>query len=80
MTKPAVRRLHAAVVGVLNRAISLRGSSVDDYVDADGLRGGYQDALSVYGRRGRPCKRCGRPIVKTVLAQRGTWWCRACQR
>ena len=80
LTRPAVRRLHDAVVGVLNRAISLRGSSVDDYVDADGLPGEYQDVLSVYGRGGRPCKRCGRPIVRTVLAQRGTWWCRACQR
>jgi formamidopyrimidine-DNA glycosylase len=80
LTKPAVCRLHGAVVGVLNRAISLRGSSVDDYVDADGLRGGYQNVLAVYGRRGRPCKRCGRPIVRTVLAQRGTWWCRSCQR
>jgi formamidopyrimidine-DNA glycosylase len=80
LTKPAVRRLHAAVVGVLNRAISLRGSSVDDYVDADGQRGGFQNALSVYGRQGRPCKRCGRPIVRTVLSQRGTWWCRSCQR
>jgi formamidopyrimidine-DNA glycosylase len=80
LTKPATRRLHDAVVGVLNRAISLRGSSVDDYVDADGLRGDYQSVLSVYGRNGRPCKRCGRPIVRTVLAQRGTWWCRSCQR
>jgi formamidopyrimidine-DNA glycosylase len=80
LTKPAIRRLHDAVVGVLNRAISRRGSSIDDYVDADGRQGGYQHALSVYGRRGRPCKRCGRPIVRTVLAQRGTWWCRSCQR
>jgi formamidopyrimidine-DNA glycosylase len=80
LAKPAIRRLHAAVVAVLKRAISRRGSSVDDYVDADGQRGGYQNVLSVYGKHGRGCKRCGRPIVRTVLAQRGTWWCRTCQR
>jgi formamidopyrimidine-DNA glycosylase len=80
LTKPAIRRLHDAVVNVLTRAIELRGTTVDDYVDADGLRGGFQNVLSVYGRLGEPCPRCGSPIVRTVLAQRGTWWCRKCQR
>jgi formamidopyrimidine-DNA glycosylase len=80
LTKPAIGRLHHAVVDVLQRAIDSRGTSVDDYVDAGGLRGGFQNALAVYGRLGRPCLRCGDPIVRTVLAQRGTWWCRRCQR
>jgi formamidopyrimidine-DNA glycosylase len=80
LTKPAIRRLHDAVVNVLTRAIALRGTTFDDYVDADGLRGGFQNVLSVYGRLGEPCLRCGSPIVRTVLAQRGTWWCRKCQR
>ncbi len=80
LTKPALRRLHHAIVDVLNRAILMGGSSVDDYVDADGMRGGFQNVLSVYGRSGRPCERCERPIVRTVLGQRGTWWCRGCQR
>lgn len=80
LTKPAIRRLHQAIVEVLKRAIAMRGTSVDDYVDAGGLRGGFQNVLSVYGRSDRPCARCGKPIVRTVLAQRGTWWCRNCQR
>lgn len=80
LTKPAVRRLHHAIVDVLNRAIEMRGTSVDDYVDADGLQGGFQNALAVYGKLGSPCLRCGKPIVRTVIAQRGTWWCRNCQR
>ncbi|MBV9148245.1 MAG: bifunctional DNA-formamidopyrimidine glycosylase/DNA-(apurinic or apyrimidinic site) lyase [Candidatus Eremiobacteraeota bacterium] len=80
LTKPAVRRLHTALIDVLNRAIEMRGTSVDDYVDADGLRGGFQNELSVYGRHGEGCVRCGRPLVRTVLAQRGTWWCKRCQR
>ncbi len=81
LTKPAVRRLRHAVVDVLQRAIAMRGTSVDDYVDADGRRGSFQSRLSVYGRHGRACPRCGTsPILRTVLAARGTWWCRRCQR
>jgi formamidopyrimidine-DNA glycosylase len=80
LTKPAIRRLHHAIVNVLHRAVEMRGTSVDDYVDADGLRGGFQNVLAVYGRLGGSCTRCGAPIVRTVLAQRGTWWCRGCQR
>lgn len=80
LTKPAVRRLHNALVEVLQRSIALRGTSVDDYVDAQGLQGGFQNVLSVYGRAGSRCERCGSAIVRTVLAQRGTWWCRRCQR
>ncbi|MGC1382007.1 MAG: bifunctional DNA-formamidopyrimidine glycosylase/DNA-(apurinic or apyrimidinic site) lyase [Candidatus Baltobacteraceae bacterium] len=81
LTKPAIRRLRRAIVDVMQRAIEKRGTSVDDYVDADGLRGDFQNNLSVYGRLGEPCLRCRRSrIVRTVLAQRGTWWCRQCQR
>ena len=80
LTKPSLRRLHRAIVDVLLEACKMGGSSVDDYVDADGLRGGFQNVLSVYGRLGRPCARCGKPIVRTVLGGRGTWWCRGCQR
>jgi len=80
LSAPAIRRLHHAIVDVLTRAIEMRGTSVDDYVDADGLRGGFQNVLRVYGRAGRACERCGKPLVRTVLGQRGTWWCAKCQR
>jgi formamidopyrimidine-DNA glycosylase len=80
LSGPARRRLHQAITSVLRRAIALRGTSVDDYVDADGLRGGFQNLLSVYGRDGERCHRCGRTIVRTVMSQRGTWWCPTCQR
>jgi formamidopyrimidine-DNA glycosylase len=80
LTKPAIHRLYHAIRDVLSRATEMRGTSVDDYVDAQGLQGGFQNVLSVYGKLGEPCPRCGKPIVRTVLAQRGTWWCRTCQR
>ncbi len=80
VTRPARRRLHGAIIDVLQRSIEARGTSVDDYVDAEGLKGGFQNQLDVYGRLGQPCRRCGKPIVRTVLGQRGTWWCRGCQK
>ena len=80
LSKPAARRLHHALVDVLRRAISMRGSSIDDYVDAGGLKGGFQNVLSVYGKAGKPCSRCGGTVVRTVLAGRGTWWCRNHQK
>jgi formamidopyrimidine-DNA glycosylase len=80
VSRPARRRLHNALRDVLIRSIEARGTSVDDYVDAEGLKGGFQNQLSVYGRLGEPCLRCGTPIVRTVLSQRGTWWCRTCQK
>ena len=73
-------RLLAALRRVLDKAIRHRGSSVDDYVDAGGKEGGFQKLLSVYGRAGQPCRRCGTPIRRIVLAQRGTFYCPACQR
>ena len=79
VSKPAVARLHAALQDVLQRAIDAHGSSIDDYVDAEGMQGGFQNVLAVYGRTGGRCRRCGSGIIRTVIAQRGTWWCRACQ-
>jgi formamidopyrimidine-DNA glycosylase len=80
ISKPARRRLHGKVKDVLQRAIEARGTSVDDYVDAEGLKGGFQNQLAVYGRLGEPCPRCAAPILRTVIGQRGTWWCRGCQK
>jgi formamidopyrimidine-DNA glycosylase len=73
-------RLHASIGAVLNRAVELGGSSIDDYVNAEGMEGGFQGELAIYGRAGEPCTRCGAEVVRTVMAGRGTWWCRSCQR
>ena len=80
LSAPRIKSLHEALRKVLRKAIHMRGTSSRDYVDAEGLAGGFQNVLRVYGRLGEPCPRCKKPLVRTVLAQRGTWWCRACQR
>ena len=73
-------RLHANLVAVLEAAIEHRGSSISDYVDAAGERGAFQNLHAVYGKTGEPCPRCGAPIRRTVIAQRGTHYCARCQR
>jgi formamidopyrimidine-DNA glycosylase len=72
-------RLRKAIVAVLNRAIERRGSTIRDYVGGSGLRGQYQDEFRVYGRAGKPCRRCATPIERIRLAGRSTYFCRRCQ-
>lgn len=74
------RRLYRAMVDVLGEAIDCGGSSVSDYVDGEGRPGRFQLRHQVYGRAGEPCRRCGRPVERITIAQRGTHYCPACQR
>jgi len=80
LTRERLQRLHDAVRSVLRAAIRAGGSSVSDYVDADGSRGFFQMQHRVYGREGQPCRVCGTPIRRIVLAGRGTHFCPHCQR
>ncbi len=80
ISRARLLRLHAALQTVLRHAIQLGGSSVSDYVDADGEGGFFQLEHCVYGRAGQPCRVCGTPIRKIVHAGRGTHFCPRCQR
>lgn len=75
-----LRALWRAIRATLRRAIRLRGSSIDDYVDARGERGRMHEEFLVHGREGEPCPRCGRAIRKSYVAGRGTYCCPNCQR
>ena len=73
------RRLYRALLDVLAEAVERRGSSVDDYT-APGGDGEMQDHLQAYQRTGLPCLRCGRPMRRITVGQRGTHFCSWCQR
>jgi formamidopyrimidine-DNA glycosylase len=75
-----LRRLYRAVRDVLNEAIRLRGSSVSDYVDADGQSGEFQLRHRVYQREGQKCSRCKAKIRRVVVAGRSSYFCPGCQR
>lgn len=80
LTRTELARLHKALQQVLAHAIKLGGSSVSDYVDADGVRGFFQLEHKVYGRAGEECKDCGAKLKKIVAGGRTTIYCPKCQK
>jgi formamidopyrimidine-DNA glycosylase len=80
LTPVEVRRLHRAIRAVLRQGIANRGTSLADYVGADGEPGENAERLSVYQRTGQPCLRCGREIARIVVGQRSTHFCPRCQK
>lgn len=72
-------RLFRMIPRVLEKGIYFGGTSLRDYINSDGEKGSYQENLLVYGRTGEPCSRCGHPVAKIMVAQRGTHFCPVCQ-
>jgi len=72
--------LLAAIRASLEGGIARRGTTLRDYVDADGRSGDNASALLVYGRAGEACGRCGALIRRRVDAGRATFFCPGCQR
>src|SRR5262245_28343081 len=73
--KDRVRKLYDAVREVLREGIEAGGSSISDYVDAEGRSGWFQFSHQVYRRTGEPCKVCETPIRRVVIAQRSSHFC-----
>jgi formamidopyrimidine-DNA glycosylase len=80
LSREHLAKLHAAVKEVLREAIALGGSTVSDYVDADGEAGFFQLEHRVYGRECEPCLVCKTPIKRVVIAGRSSHYCPNCQR
>ncbi|MFZ0814678.1 MAG: bifunctional DNA-formamidopyrimidine glycosylase/DNA-(apurinic or apyrimidinic site) lyase [Candidatus Sulfotelmatobacter sp.] len=80
ITRDQLARLLASVKEVLREAIALGGSSISDYVDADGEEGFFQLQHRVYGREGEPCLVCKTPIKRIVIAGRSSHYCSKCQK
>jgi formamidopyrimidine-DNA glycosylase len=80
LTRAQAGALRDAVVATLTAGIDANGATIDDFRHPDGARGSFQDAFQVHRREGLPCPRCGAPVVKMRVAQRGTYVCPGCQR
>lgn len=80
ITREQLGKLHRAVREVLREAIALGGSSISDYVDADGEEGFFQLQHRVYGREGELCLVCRNAIRRVVLAGRSSHYCSKCQK
>jgi formamidopyrimidine-DNA glycosylase len=72
--------LHAAIRDVLAESIAREGTTFRDYQMVNGESGRNADFLDAYGQGDMPCKRCGTPMRRSVVAQRGTTHCPICQR
>ena len=71
--------LRKVLQDILNRAIVMRGSSISDFLDANGEPGEYQRHHRAYGREGKPCYRCRTPIRRVIVAGRSSYFCPKCQ-
>lgn len=71
--------LFKAINDILNKAVLLGGSSVDDYVRPSGKQGEYAMCHKVYGRQGQPCLSCRTPVKRISQGGRGTFYCPKCQ-
>jgi formamidopyrimidine-DNA glycosylase len=80
LTGKELSRLYGTVREVLKEAIALGGSSVSDYVDADGEEGFFQLQHRVYGREAEPCLVCKTPIKRIVITGRSSHYCPKCQK
>jgi len=76
----AARSLTRAVRAVLRQAIRSGGTTLRDYLGADGAPGYFRQRLYVYERRGKPCRRCGSPVRAMTQGQRSTYYCPTCQK
>ncbi len=80
VSAPRALRLHAAIVAVLQRAVTLGGSTLRDFSNAEGQSGYFQLDAMVYGRQGLPCRTCGSAVRAMRQGQRSTYFCPVCQK
>ena len=79
LTKANCEQLHIAIRDALSAGIDAKGASIDDFRDAYGVQGSFQDQFLVHRREGLPCPQCDSTVIKIRLAGRGTYLCQKCQ-
>ncbi len=79
LSRKQAATLHRVLREILKKAIALRGSSISDFLDAEGQPGEYQRHHRAYGREGQGCHRCGATIRRAIVAGRSSYFCPECQ-
>ncbi len=75
-----IENIYKAIKPILRQAIKARGTTFNNFVDANGKTGNFVSKLKIYGRAGKKCKKCGSKIKKIKVAGRGTHFCVVCQK
>jgi formamidopyrimidine-DNA glycosylase len=73
-------KLAKAIKATLAMAVKVGGTTLRDYVGADGNPGYFRQKLYVYERAGQPCRVCGKPVKQITQGARSTYWCSNCQK
>jgi formamidopyrimidine-DNA glycosylase len=79
LSEKRAETLWRALQEILLKAIVMRGSSISDFLDAEGEPGEYQRRHRAYGREGRACQRCKTTIRRGIVAGRSSYFCPKCQ-
>ena len=79
LTKQQAETLRKSLQDILHKAIKMRGSSISDFLDAEGEPGEYQRHHRAYGREGKRCYRCKTSIRRIIVAGRSSFFCPMCQ-
>lgn len=80
ISRPRLAKLADSIRAVLSESIGQGGTTLRDFLHSDGEPGYFRQRLSVYERKGEPCRVCGTPIRHAVIGQRSTYWCPRCQK
>jgi formamidopyrimidine-DNA glycosylase len=80
LTLGEIKKLHRAIIEVLEMSISQGGTTFSDFVSTTGTNGNYGGMALTYGRTGEPCRVCASPIERIRLGGRSTHFCTVCQR
>ena len=81
LTEKEIKELHQSIKDILNLSLKYRGTTFNNYVDAQGHKGNFTKFLKVYGKEGQKCSRCRKGIIKKIkVAGRGTRYCPYCQK
>lgn len=80
VTRAQADLLSETIRDALAAGIDAKGASIDDFRDAYGVKGSFQDQFLVHRREGLPCPGCETPVVKIRCAGRGTYYCPNCQK
>lgn len=79
LSRKQAETLWSALQEILRKAIMMRGSSISDFLDAEGEPGEYQRRHRAYGREGKGCLRCKTTIRRGIVAGRSSYFCPTCQ-
>lgn len=80
LTKKETHKLYQAITEIIPKAVEMGGSSIANYIMADGSRGTYAREHKVYGKSGKPCVSCKKALQKTIINSRTTVFCKFCQK